>query len=334
MQSVGAGCLIIFTYPGQNSGKQLVSTTYDNYQGQCQNQWVLWTARLGPCSVMLQGTRTPLTCWDPLLRATALSLHRTFTEANLHQHVARGAPPHPNTQGQLHTPPRCIRACSSPLPHGIRPCFCLKLPMFLYGPVLHQCSDTNLCVNYSKVSVKLLLKTVKYWSDNRLVISPMVSLPQMNLKNQEMFCFSFSLNQWKRNVFFLMLDLWVIRSAGSTSAISLSYRRADTGQGGQHLGTAPDTFNRATLWQQHLDQPACISHLSSSSATAELTRRCDGACSGFQHIRNNANDIICFVCITVWCLENKHLGFVSMFIFNKYLSFVSTIISPQQTIIQ
>lgn len=206
--------------------------------------------------------------------------------------------------------------------------------MFLYGPVLHQCSDTNLCKNYSKASVKLVLKTVKYWSDNRLVISPIVSIPQSNLKNQEMFCFSFSLNQWKRNVFFLMLHLWVIRSAGSTSAISLSYWRTDSGQGGQHLGTAPGRVNRAALWHQYLDQPGSLSHLSPSSATAKLTRVCDGACSGFQHIRNNANDIICFVCSMVWCLENKHLGFVSMFIFNKYLSFVSTIISPQQTIIQ
>lgn len=62
----------------------------------------------------------------------------------------------------------------------------------------------------------------------------MVSLPQMNLKNQEMFCFSFPLNQWKRKIFFLMLHLWVIRSADSTSDISLSYRRADTSQGRQH----------------------------------------------------------------------------------------------------
>lgn len=46
------------------------------------------------------------------------------------------------------------------------------------------------------------------------------------------------------------------------------------------------------------------------------------------------NDVICFACIMVWCLENKHLGFASVFIFNKYLSFTSTIISPQQTIIQ
>lgn len=29
--------------------------------------------------------------------ATALSLHRTFTKANLHQHIARGAPSRPNT---------------------------------------------------------------------------------------------------------------------------------------------------------------------------------------------------------------------------------------------
>lgn len=131
-----------------------------------------------------------------------------------------------------------------------------------------------------------------------------------------------------------MLDLWVIRSAGSSSAISLSYRRTDTSQGEQHLGTAADKVSRAALCHQYLDQPGCISRLSPTSATAKLTRVCDEACSGFQHIRNNANDIICFVCITVWCLENKHLGFVSMFIFNKYLSFVSTIISPQQTIIQ
>lgn len=188
-------------------------------------------------------------------------------------------------------------------------------------------------MNYSKVSVKLVLKTVKYWSGNRLVKSPMVSLPQMNLKNQEMFCFSFSLNQWKRSAFFLMLHLWVIRSAGSTS-VSLSYRRADNGQGGATLGHCPHTVNTAALWHRYLDQPGCISHLSPSSATAKLTRVCDGACSGFQHIRNNANDIICFFYIMVWCLENKHLGFDSMFIFNKYLSFVSTIISPQQTIIQ
>lgn len=103
---------------------------------------------------------------------------------------------------------------------------------------------------------------------------------------------------------------------------------------GATLGHCPDTVSRAALWHRYLDQPGCISHLSPSSATAKLTRACDGACSGFQHIRNNANDIICFVCIMVWCLENKHLGFVSMFMFNKYFSFVSTIISPQQTIIQ
>lgn len=105
-------------------------------------------------------------------------------------------------------------------------------------------------------------------------------------------------------------------------------------RGGATLGHCPHTVNTAALWHRYLDQPGCISHLSPSSATAKLTTVCDGACSGFQHIRNNANDIICFFYIMVWCLENKHLGFDSMFIFNKYLSFVSTIISPQQTIIQ
>lgn len=179
-----------------------------------------------------------------------------------------------HARAAAHTTQVYHRAHSSPLPCGIRPCFCLKLPMFLWGPVLHQCSDTNLCMNYSKGSVKLLLKSVKYWPEDRLVISPMVTLPQMNLKNQEIFCFSFSLNQWKRKVFFLMLHLWVIRSAGSTSAISLSYRRADTSQGRQHLSTPPDTVNRAALWHWYLGQPGCVSHLSPSSATAELTRVC------------------------------------------------------------
>lgn len=162
----------------------------------------------------------------------------------------------------------------------------------------------------------------------------MVSLPQTKLKNQQMFWFSFSLNQWRRNLSFLMLHLWADRCPGSTSATSLGYRRADTSQEGQHLGIAHATVNRVALWHQHLDQPRCISHLGPSSATAELTTVCDGACSGFQCISNNTNDIVCFACIMVWCLENKHLGFASMFIFNKYLSFASTVISPQQTIIQ
>lgn len=193
-----------------------------------------------------------------------------------------------HARAAAHTTQLYHRARSSPLPHGIRPCFCLKLPMCLYGPVLHQCSDANLCMNYSKV--KLVLKTVKYWSDDRLVISPMASLPQMNVKNQEMFRFSFSLNHWKRNVFFLMLHLWAIRSAGSTSAISLSHRKANTGQNGATLGHCP-------WYGQQSCPPAlvsawCISHLSPSSATAELTRVCDRARPGFQHIRNNTNDIM------------------------------------------
>lgn len=53
-------------------------------------------------SVDTARTKGPLTCWDPLLEAntaTAPSLHRTFTKANLHQHVPRGAPPHPKCQG-------------------------------------------------------------------------------------------------------------------------------------------------------------------------------------------------------------------------------------------
>lgn len=58
------------------------------------------------------------------------------------------------------------------------------------------------------------------------------------------------------------------------SAISLSYRRADTSQGRQHLSTPPDTVNRAALWHWYLGQPGCVSHLSPSSATAELTRVC------------------------------------------------------------
>lgn len=67
--------------------------------------------------------------------ATALSLHRTFTKANLQQHVPRGAPPHPNTPGQLHTPPRCItepillhyHRGSGPASAWSCPCSCMGL---------------------------------------------------------------------------------------------------------------------------------------------------------------------------------------------------------------
>lgn len=184
MQWVEAGCFIIFTYPGQNGGKQPVSTAFYNNQGQCQNQWVLWAARLGPCSVVLKAQWTkgePLTCWDPLLESQ--NSHGSQSPQDIHKskpapaRTQRSPTTPKHARAVAHTSQEYHGARSSPLPCRIRPCFCLKLPMFLYGPVLHQCADTNLCMNYSKVSVKLVLKTLKCWSDDRLVISPMVSLP-------------------------------------------------------------------------------------------------------------------------------------------------------------
>lgn len=253
-------------------------------QGQCQNQCLLWTARLGPCSALLraaggygQDERAPNTSWKSLPQtnaATALSLHRTRTKENLQQAVPSRAPLHPNTQEQLHTPPRCSTE-----------------------PVLLHCH--------------MLPGPSSAWSCPRA-------------------CMDLYMNM----CLFLMLHLWAVRSPGSISATFLGYRRADTRQEGQHLGIAHGTGNRAALWHMYLDQPGCISHLGPSSTTTELKRVCDGACSGFQCISNNAHDIICFACIMVWCLENKHLGFASTFIFNKYLSFAPTINSPQQTIIQ
>lgn len=123
-----------------------------------------------------------------------------------------------------------------------------------------------------------------------------------------------------------MLHLGAVRSPHRISATSPSYRRADTSKDGQHLNIAHDSANRAALWHWI----GCNSHLGPSSAPTEFTGACGGLRSGFQCINNNANDIIRFACITIWCLENKHLGFASVFIFNKYLSFASTIISPQQ----
>lgn len=155
------------------------------------------------------------------------------------------------------------------------------------------------------------------------------SLTSNSLKDQQMLCINLLLSHpWLRNQVFLKFYQGEVRSPHSISATFLSYGRTNTSKDEQHLSIAAyDTINGAP-------QRWCLDHLVPSYALPEFTRVCDGACSGFQCIRNNANDIICFACISVWCLENKHLGFASVFIFDKYLSFASTIISSQQTIIQ
>jgi len=185
------------------------------------------------------------------------------------------------------------------------------------------------CMNYSQVSVKFSFENCKImaWQQAGHIFHG--SFTSNKLKDQQMFCINLLLSHpWLRNRFFLKLYLGVVRSPHSISAAFLSNGRTDTSKDGQHLSTAIcDTINRAP-------QHCCLDHLVPSSAPTEFTRVCDGACSGFQCISNNANDIVCFACITVWCLENKHLGFASVFISNKYLSFASTIISSQQTIIQ
>lgn len=259
--------------------------------------------------------------------ATALRLLRTCTEQNLQQHVPRRALLFPNMLQQLQMPPR-HSIVPILLPYRmVQTLLLLETAHMLVQTCTLQMLTHSICVNYSQVSVKFSFENCKImaWQQAGHIFHG--SFTSNRLKDQQMFCINLS-HPWLRNQVFLKLYLGAVRSPHSISATFLSYGRTDTSKDEQHLSIAAyDTINRAP-------QRWCLDHLVPSYALPEFTRVCDGACSGFQCMRNNANDIICFACISVWCLENKHLGFASVFIFNKYLSFASTIISSQQTIIQ
>ena len=150
MEWIGARCLNTFTHsgpwhiPAQNGGKEPVQIStfikgnaktsdrcdqqgWDPAQHCCEEQ--------GRCG---EDERAPNTSWDSLPEenaAMALCLHRTWTKENLHQHVPRGALPHPNTQEWLDTPPRCsteavllhYHVVPGPASAGNCPCTCMDL---------------------------------------------------------------------------------------------------------------------------------------------------------------------------------------------------------------
>lgn len=142
------GCISrswVFNYlhiPRTDWWKTSVDTPFYSYQGQRQNQWLLWTARLGPCSVVLQVTVWIQLGWKGTahrLGSLPRSQHGHGSQSLQDIHTSKPAsartqrsPTTPkHARAAAHTTQVYHRAHSSPLPCGIRPCFCLKLPMFL-----------------------------------------------------------------------------------------------------------------------------------------------------------------------------------------------------------